>query len=363
VSSPGSAAQLYLANEPAVNARQRFVDEGKLNRTFDTDQPRLPGDSGPAFAFAHEFESSKSGSVLYTVGTTQELAVNYRTARGNVELRPWWVTDSCYGGLNNMISKHYHAFAAAAEAAARWTTQLGEGVASYYAAERTADMEVDEKVSGAVSDLSEEELYYAILALSARQIMAAGVLTESQPNGTEPTIFQKEISSDGKTNTVDIIYPALPFWLYANPELLRLLLAPVFDFQEAGMFHEQHAMHDIGRHYPNAIGYNKSRDQFNDPGGEEAMPVEESANMVILAYAYYQATNDTEYLKLHFTILTQWTQYLADHCLYPVDQVTSGRSLSYIASSSSCSTTDTTQMTSTNVSQTTPTSQSKASSP
>jgi hypothetical protein len=293
------------------------------------------------FAFAHDFAFGNAGSVLYTVGTTQEPAVNYRTAGGDVELRPWWSTDSCYGDLNNMISKHYHAFTATAEAAARWTTQLREDVASYYAVKRTTDTKDDGELSGPVRDLSEEEAYYTVLALSTRQIMAASVPTESQPNSTEPIVFQKEISSDGKTNTVDVIYPALPFWLYANPELLRILLAPVFDFQEAGMFHEQHAMHDIGRHYPNAIGYNYSGTESSDPDGEEAMPVEESANMVILAYAYYQATDDMEYLKSHYTILTQWAQYLADHCLYPVDQVTSGKLSSYVASSLGCSTTDT----------------------
>ena len=64
-------------------------------------------------------------------------------------------------------------------------------------------------------------------------------------------------------------------------------------------------MHDIKRFYPNSMGYNKSRNQSTDPHGEEAMPVEESANMVILAYAYCHATNDTEYLNSHFRILTQ----------------------------------------------------------
>jgi hypothetical protein len=121
------------------------------------------------------------------------------------------------------------------------------------------------------------------------------------------------------------------------------------------MFHEQHAMHDIGRHYPNAIGYNRSRDEFNGPEGEEAMPVEESADMVILAYA----TNDTQYLASHFRILTQWAEYLASHCLYPVNQVTSGPSSHPYAQLSI----NTHQTTSTPTSPTTPTSQSKASSP
>jgi hypothetical protein len=75
------------------------------------------------------------------------------------------------------------------------------------------------------------------------------------------------------------------------------------------------------------MGYNRSGVDVDNPYREEAMPVEESANMVILAYAYYQATNDTNYLRAHFRILTQWTEYLAVNCLYPADQLTAGTPL------------------------------------
>lgn len=60
-------------------------------------------------------------------------------------------------------------------------------------------------------------------------------------------------------------------------------------------------MHDIGRFYPSAIGYYSSTDPDED--GEEAMLVEESANMVILACSYYLATNDTAFLASHYDTL------------------------------------------------------------
>jgi hypothetical protein len=82
-------------------------------------------------------------------------------------------------------------------------------------------------------------------------------------------------------------------------------------------------MHDIGRFYPDAIGYYSS--SIPDEDGEEAMPVEESANMVILAYSYYMATNDSAFLASHFDILKRWTQYLIEKCLYPEHQTTTGR--------------------------------------
>jgi len=277
----------------------------------------LPVDQMPVFGFSHSFASSRSGSALYTVGTTQEPAVNYRTASGDIELEPWWLTSNCYYSTNNMIRRHYKDYAATAKEAKLWTMKLRNDVAYYYAQDKVTDTHAE------VSSLSEEELYYAIVALSARQILAANVLTESANNTTGPTIFQKEISSDGKVNTADVIYPALPFWLYANPEVLRLLLKPVFEFQESGIYHERYTMHDIGRFYPNAIGYYSSA--VPDEDGEEAMPVEESANMVILAASYYLATNDTAFLVSHYDILKRWSQYLIDNCLYPEHQTTTGK--------------------------------------
>jgi hypothetical protein len=322
ISSPRHATEFSFANGLAATTRKQFVRDGALDRSFDQDQPRRPGDRMPVFAYSHAFMASQSGSVLYTVGTTQEPAVHYRTAIGDVELQPWWMTNNCYFTINNMISKHYQDYTASAKEAKVWTMQLRHDVATYYARDRAKDDSTE------ISSMSEEESYYAILTLSTRQILAANVLTESADNATGVTIFQKEISSDGKVNTVDVIYPALPFWLYANPELLSLLLKPIFEFQESGLYHEQYAMHDIGRFYPDAIGYFSS----SIPGewGEEAMPVEESANMIILAYSYFMATNNTEYLATHFDILKRWTVYVIEKSLYPEHQTTTGKSCSKV---------------------------------
>jgi hypothetical protein len=350
VSSPSIGAELDFANGLADTIRRQFIRDGRLDRTFDHDQPRRPDDRVPVFAFSHGFPPSQSGSVLYTVGTTQEPAVNYRTASGDVELQPYWITPNCYTSINALIITHYQDYSAAAKEAKLWTMQLRHDVALYYARDKTTNTPAD------ISSLSEEDSYYAILALSTRQILAANVLTESADNTTEPTVFQKEISSDGKVNTVDVIYPALPFWLYANPSLLRLLLKPIFEFQESGLYHERYAMHDIGRFYPNAIGYYSSSIPGED--GEEAMPVEESANMVILAYSYYMATNDSAFLASHFDILKRWTQYLIEKCLYPEHQTTTGERTNTLLQAL-C--TNGPQMISTNPSPTTATSPSKAS--
>ncbi|KAH6875775.1 hypothetical protein BKA58DRAFT_437736 [Alternaria rosae] len=224
-SSPGMSTELNTANGLATTIRRQFAKDGTVDNSFDQDQFRGPPvDRMPVFDFLHGFASSQSGLVLYTVGTTQGLAVNYRTARGDIELQPWWLTNDCYKTANNMIRTHYKDYATTVKEARLWTMKLRHDVAYYYGQDRVTDMHTQ------VCSLSEEESYYAIVALSARQILAANVLTGSADNATGPTIFQNETSSDGKVNTADAIYPTLPFWLYANPELLRLLLKPVSEF-------------------------------------------------------------------------------------------------------------------------------------
>lgn len=51
------------------------------------------------------------------------------------------------------------------------------------------------------------------------------------------------------------------------------------------------------------------------------MPVEESGNMIIMAYAVYKFTGSASYLQNHYTILKQWAQYLIEYSLVPAIQL------------------------------------------
>jgi hypothetical protein len=94
--------------------------------------------------------------------------------------------------------------------------------------------------------------YVTITSLSARQAFGAVQLC-----GTiaKPYLFLKEISSDGNIQTVDVLFPAMPIFLYSNPILVKYLLDPLFENQEAGQFPQTYAMHDLGPNYPRAIGH------------------------------------------------------------------------------------------------------------
>ena len=256
-----------------------------MNHTLaDTVDPnyRPWGTQDPVFAFTHDFGSVRSGSTLYTLGSVQTPLISYLTPAGITPLEPWWT--QCYGGLFDVISFHYNDFATSSLMGQAWDTQLKQDVDSYYSAEgamvysnstpepapfysngsegfahgtdqfgnpyifdpNTAYGFLDpNNFSGiAIPDVSEAESYYSIVALSARQVMGAFVLTLPAPNTcgnstvnqSEPLMWQKEISSDGNVNTVDVLFPALPFFLYANPELLRFTLEPLYQNQESGFY-------------------------------------------------------------------------------------------------------------------------------
>lgn len=61
----------------------------------------------------------------------------------------------------------------------------------------------------------------------------------------------------GNCNTIDVIFPASPIFLYLSPEYLSLVLKPIFRYHQSGMYLPEPAIHDLGDHYPNVTGHNE----------------------------------------------------------------------------------------------------------
>ena len=152
--------------------------------------------------------------------------------------------------------------------------------------------------------------YVTLTSLAARQAFGATQLCGTPDT---PYLFLKEISSDGNVQTVDVIFPFHPILIYTNPELLKLLLDPLFINQEAGQWPNMFSIHDLGAHYPNATGHSD--------GNDEMQPLEECGNMLIMTLVYAQRGDDTNYLSQHYNILNQWTQYLIEEALIPANQI------------------------------------------
>ncbi|OTA98868.1 hypothetical protein M426DRAFT_42491, partial [Hypoxylon sp. CI-4A] len=279
-----------------INNRALNNDAGSITRGF--------GNQEPVYAFAHDMGDVVETSVRYTIGSIQSPSIRYLHKGGLSNLAPWW--EKCYGEMHDMIRFHWNDFDTVAALGNEFESQL----------------RADNATGVAVPYVSEAESYYAIVALSARQVMGAYVLAvpPSDPNSSsaeadtvEPLMFQKEISSNGNMNTVDVLYPAAPFFLYANPTLLKYILQPLCELQEGAFYPNTYSTHDIGAHFPLATGHVEGTDEY--------MPVENSGNFILMAYAYYKFTGDATWLTNHYSLLAQFAQYLIDFSLIPSAQL------------------------------------------
>ncbi|KAJ6011320.1 hypothetical protein N7451_002732 [Penicillium sp. IBT 35674x] len=235
----------------AGKVRQRFASTGMLRNKNDKEF-RAIRDRSPVFAFSKSFNLSskqESDSVTFTIALIQFPVVQYASARGLTLMRPLW--ESWYPTTEELLTFHYNDHAVAASLAANYSAQVAD----------------DAYLSGA-------EDYVDIVALSARQVMGATTFSGTPDN---PLLFLKEISSNGNFQTIDVIFPAFPFFLYTNPRWLAYLLEPLIEHMLSGQYPNTYAMHDLGTHFPNATGHPDGKDEY--------MPVEECGNILIMGLA------------------------------------------------------------------------------
>ena len=214
-------------------------------------------DDEPVFAFSQAFELGKNTSAsplkedraLFTLVHTQDPVVQFASARGLTFMMPLWKT--WFSIDYKLTNYHYLDFANARNLAMDYSNHLA----------------LDAYVSSS-------ENYVEIVALSARQVMGATSFSGTPDN---PIIFLKEISSNGNCQTVDVIFPAFPFFLYTNPRWLAYLLEPLLEYQLSGQYPNMYAMHDLGYHFPNETGHSNGIDEY--------MPVEECGDMLIMGLA------------------------------------------------------------------------------
>ena len=253
------------ASGTSALVRQHFARTGTLQNSID-DIYRGIMDEEPIFAFAKSFvlnsstsPGSMSDSVLFTIAHIQDPVVQYASERGLTFMKPLWA--SWFSGEESMLKFHYLDYQNAATLATNYSSQLA----------------IDAFASGA-------DDYVDIVALSARQAMGATSFSGTPDN---PILFLKEISSNGNFQTIDVIFPSFPFFLYTNPRWLAYLLEPLIEHMLSGQYPNQYAMHDLGYHFPNATGH--------ADGNDEYMPVEECGDILIMGLALINSLRyDTE---------------------------------------------------------------------
>jgi hypothetical protein len=271
--TPVASTLTYQSGQDIV-VRGQFVSNGVLTNSNDTNY-RAIQDNWPVFAFCLDLGQVGDSAVTVplSIGQVRTPALSYL----GQNLQPLWT--SYFSGWQDM--------------------------ADFFHSDLTAATGRADKLDATISGDAQRAggtAYAGLCALSLRQAYGGTELVVGP--GNAPWAFLKEISSSGNVSTVDVVYPASPVWMYADPAYLSLLLEPLLAYAETGGWPETYAEHDLGTSYPVASGHNN--------GVEENMPVEESGNILIMTAAYLRQAPSAAaaFATAHYKILKQWADYL-----------------------------------------------------
>ncbi|KAL4736467.1 DUF1793-domain-containing protein [Aspergillus similis] len=268
-------SELSYSSGRRGEVRSQFVNDGKLS---GSDEPWVPGG---IVAFSHDLGTvSGEQSINFAVGYVREAAINYLGKPYTGYYRAHYF--NTYKALSHFFD-------------------------DYPAA--VVESKIVDSEMAAQAAVAGGNKYADIVSLSARQAWGGIDLTipSDSLDKTEVLAFIKELSSNGNLNTVDVIMPAFPIYYIMDPDYIRHLLEPMMRYLAAGRWRLPYTIHDMGTHYPNAIGHD---DQKAEP-----MPIEECGNLMVLVLAYVTATGDRAWVNQYIDILKRYADYLVENSI------------------------------------------------
>jgi hypothetical protein len=277
-------ASLVTAN----NAIQDFVSSGNVAQADDMDMPQRPRHRAAHLAVAFHAQTSAAGPVSRHVilAYDESYSIEYLNRR----LRPYWRRNGQTAADMLAVSEAQYAHL--------------EDTGKHFDTELTRDLE---RVGG--------KDYAYLAALAYRQTFAAHGFAADLDGA--PMLFPKENFSNGCISTVDVLYPSSPFFLFFNPGLLEAQLKPVLEYSALPRWKFPFAPHDLGT-YPLADGQVYGGGELTE---ENQMPVEESANMLIMMDALGRAQGNQHLAEQYWPQLTKWADYLLSDGLDPSNQL------------------------------------------
>lgn len=308
---------LHLSPEPGRETRACIGEGASLRRAFAADGT-IPERDGYAEGADLSMPTKSAGGEIYGKGTHRNLrppfvalalaadlgasdaprnwsaavgydqvfAAEYRHRR----LRPWWRRTHA-----SMIGLLGTAWAERAALEARCAA-------------------LDAEVTGAMRAQGGQVLA-DLSALAWRQCLGGHILV-ADLDGT-PLHFSKETSSNGCMGTVDLTYPAAPFFLLHAPELLEAQLRFILDYAAGPEWPFAFAPHDIGR-FP--LGNGQVYGGCNTSTVNQ-MPYEECGNMLILSAALVARTGGAALRPSDWPTLRTWGDYLVGVGFDPDEQL------------------------------------------
>lgn len=272
-------------------AIETFSKSAVLSDKDDAGSPRAVEDRPVALALAIPFHIPSQGSKSkYIVVAYDDI---YSIEFMHEKLRPWYWKE--YGdNFASLLDTVYQEYSAIKQKCEEWDTFL-----------------LNEAIKTAGPEFS------ALIGLTYRHVFGSGKIVVGKDN--TPWFFHKECFSNGCIATVDVAYPASPFFALFTPSLLKGMLEPVYLYAKMPEWIYEFAPHDVGT-YPKANGqvYGKEKDGFKL---ESQMPVEECGNMILATALYSEITGKIDYAREHWELIEQWANYLKVHGKDPENQL------------------------------------------
>ncbi|KAG8813750.1 hypothetical protein FRC19_002201, partial [Serendipita sp. 401] len=271
--------------------RQGFNTGGILNNTADTNFRAINKD-WPCFAFAKDLGNitdSSTTPVVFAVGLSRDPAISY-TAGGTQQSRSLFYRTQ-FSTDTDAISFFLNDYELAVSSANNFDSKLSTAAS---------------QISGTYADLT---------FLAARQVASHIEVTVStgsdgKLNASDIMVF---MGNDG-VNRLEEIYASAPFWIYVNPEILRLMLLPNIRWQQLSSTNPSYVVDDLGDAYPQASG----------PGSSLVRPkaLESTGNMMITTAALIKATGNAAIVSENADLYKTWADYLKANALVPGTQST-----------------------------------------
>jgi hypothetical protein len=276
-------------NDTLLNA---FITDGRITNQIDDRMPRAVNDDQPVMAFDFNLGAVGSATVSRQVITAYDEIYSIKFFGEN--LRPYWRRNG-----------------------ATPSTLLPEASKDYPALLHRCEL-FDQELMKDMTTVGGEK-YAQICALAYRQCLAGtGIAADSNK---QPLLFTKENTSNGDIATVDVIFPMEPVFVFLSPTLAKAALVADLNYAVSGRWKWPCAPHDLGT-YPIVRG--------TDDGGE-AMPVEESGNILILCDAIAKEEGNANFASHWWSTLTKWAKFLEQYGLDPEDQLCTDDFMGHLA--------------------------------
>ena len=266
-------------------ARAQFVKEGKLPE-MDQQTPRAAKEKQPVLAFAFNCGTVKEKEIVMAVAYDDEYSIQFMEKN----LRAYWRKNG--ETAKDMFMQARDQYNDLVKACEKFDEELMKDLTD----------------AGGVK-------YAKLCALAYRQSLASSKVV-ADDNG-QPLMFSKENHSNGCIGTVDVFYPQSPHLIFLNPSLIKATVVPMLEYASSPRWRFRFAPHDIGT-YPQANGQVYGAGEKSE---RDQMPVEETANMLLILAAITEADGNADFVAPYWPLIVRWADYLREKGFDPENQL------------------------------------------